>query len=84
MGGSFVSIALQHSAPADVILHALAGRDVGPLAAALALIDEAGELIDVADRPILTDGPAGRRAAHPALFADIIAAAAHLAPLLST
>lgn len=32
------SIALQHGAPADVILHALNGRDVGPLAAALNLI----------------------------------------------
>jgi len=33
------SIALQHGAPAAVIAHALAGRDVGPLAAALALSD---------------------------------------------
>jgi hypothetical protein len=65
MGDPCVSIALQHGAPADVILHALAGRDVGPLAAALALIDEAGELIDVADMPILADGPVGRRAANP-------------------
>jgi ribonucleoside-diphosphate reductase alpha chain len=34
------SIALQHGAPAAVIAHALAGRDAGPLAPALALIPE--------------------------------------------
>ena len=34
------SIAMQHGAPLAVIRHALAGRDEGPLAAALALIDE--------------------------------------------
>ena len=34
------SIALQFGAPASVIRHALAGRDGGPLAAALALIPE--------------------------------------------
>jgi ribonucleoside-diphosphate reductase alpha chain len=34
------SIALQYGAPAGVILHALAGRDAGPLAAALAEIQE--------------------------------------------
>jgi len=33
------SIALQFGAPAAVIHHALAGREIGPLAAALALID---------------------------------------------
>jgi hypothetical protein len=32
-------IALQHGAPAAVICHALAGRDTGPLAAALALVE---------------------------------------------
>ena len=40
-GAIIASIALQHGAPADVILHALNGRDVGPLAAALALVDRA-------------------------------------------
>jgi hypothetical protein len=39
---------------------------------ALALIDESGELIEVADMPILAAGPAGRRAVNPALLADII------------
>jgi hypothetical protein len=33
------SIALQFGAPADVIAHALAGRDAGPLAQALALAE---------------------------------------------
>jgi ribonucleoside-diphosphate reductase alpha chain len=32
------SVALQFGAPASVIRHALAGRDAGPLAAALALV----------------------------------------------
>ncbi len=32
------SIALQHGASVDVVRHALAGRDVGPLSAALELI----------------------------------------------
>ena len=32
------SIALQHGASVDVIRHALAGRDIGPLSAALGLI----------------------------------------------
>jgi hypothetical protein len=31
----------QFGAPADVIVHALAGRDIGPLATALALVDVA-------------------------------------------
>lgn len=35
------SIALQHGAPLAVIRRALSGRDEGPLAASLALIDEA-------------------------------------------
>jgi hypothetical protein len=35
------SVALQFGAPASVIRHALAGRDAGPLAAALGLIEEA-------------------------------------------
>jgi hypothetical protein len=34
------SIALQFGAPAAVIRHALAGRDTGPLATALALLQE--------------------------------------------
>ncbi len=35
------SLALQHGCPLEVLRHALAGRDVGPLGAALALIAEA-------------------------------------------
>jgi len=35
------SIALQHGAAAAVIAHALDGRDVGPLAAAPALVEAA-------------------------------------------
>jgi len=34
------SLALQFGAPAAVIAHALTGRDAGPLAAALALVDQ--------------------------------------------
>lgn len=47
------------------------GVDIGA-AGALALLTEAGELVDVADMPVLQDGPAGRRAVNPALLADII------------
>ena len=35
-----VSIALQHSAPLASLRHALDGREVGPLAIALGLLDE--------------------------------------------
>lgn len=47
------------------------GVDIGA-SGALAFIDESGELIAVADMPILADCPAGRRAVNPALLADII------------
>jgi hypothetical protein len=38
----------------------------------LALLSPAGELVDVADMPVLRDGPASRRAVNPALLAAII------------
>ena len=40
---------------------------------ALALLDEAGELIEVADMPILRDGPKNRPTANGPLLAEIIA-----------
>jgi crossover junction endodeoxyribonuclease RuvC len=50
---------------------AVLGVDIGN-AGALALIDETGALIDVADMPILRDGPAGRPAVNGPLLAEII------------
>ena len=47
------------------------GVDIGA-AGALALLDVAGELVDVADMPVLTDGPSNRRAVNPALLAAIV------------
>jgi hypothetical protein len=38
-GAIVASLALQFGAPAAVIAHALAGRDTGPIAAALALVE---------------------------------------------
>jgi hypothetical protein len=40
-GAIIASICLQFGAPASVIRHALAGRDTGPIATAMALIDGA-------------------------------------------
>jgi ribonucleoside-diphosphate reductase alpha chain len=37
------SLALQHGCPYETIRHALNGRDVGPLSAALDLIDRGGQ-----------------------------------------
>ena len=48
------------------------GIDIGA-AGALALIDDAGELVDVADMPILRDGPANRPAVNGPLLAEIVA-----------
>jgi crossover junction endodeoxyribonuclease RuvC len=47
------------------------GIDIGA-AGALALLDEAGELLDVADMPILRDGPAGRPTVNGPLLAEIV------------
>ena len=48
------------------------GIDIGSCGA-IALLDDNGELIDVADMPILRDGPAGRPAVNAPLLAQIIA-----------
>ncbi len=50
----------------------LLGIDIG-VVGALALLTETGELIDIADMPVLDDGPAGRRSVNAALLANIIA-----------
>jgi crossover junction endodeoxyribonuclease RuvC len=47
------------------------GVDIGS-AGALALLDEAGELLDVADMPILRDGPANRPAVNGPLLATLV------------
>jgi hypothetical protein len=47
------------------------GVDIGS-AGALALVDEAGELLDVADMPILRDGPAKRPAVNGPLLAALV------------
>ncbi len=50
------------------------GVDIGA-AGAVALLTDSGELIDTFDMPCLADGPAGRKAVNPALFAEIVAKA---------
>jgi crossover junction endodeoxyribonuclease RuvC len=47
------------------------GVDIGS-AGALALLTEAGELIDVADMPILRDGPSKRPAVNGPLLAELV------------
>lgn len=47
------------------------GIDIGAQGA-LALLDREGGLIDIADMPILRDGPAGRPTINPALLANIV------------
>jgi hypothetical protein len=47
------------------------GIDIGA-AGALALLDESGDLIDVADMPILRDGPKGRPTVNGPLLAEIV------------
>jgi crossover junction endodeoxyribonuclease RuvC len=53
----------------------IVGVDIGSRGAiaVLALRASLPELLDVFDMPCLNDGPAGRRAVNPALFAEIIA-----------
>jgi hypothetical protein len=53
---------------------AVLGVDIG-LTGEIAILSEAGELIDVMDMPCLEDGPKGRPAVNAALLADIIAGA---------
>ena len=55
---------------ADVISTIL-GVDIGA-ARALALVTEAGELLEVADMPVLRDGPASRPTVCPPLFAESV------------
>lgn len=47
------------------------GIDIGA-AGALALLTDEGDLVDIADMPILRDGPAGRPTVNAALLADIV------------
>ena len=47
------------------------GIDIG-VQGAIATIDASGALIDVADMPVLADGPAGRRSVNAPLLAEII------------
>jgi crossover junction endodeoxyribonuclease RuvC len=47
------------------------GVDIGS-AGALALITEAGELVDIADMPILRDGPSNRPAVNSPLLAELV------------
>lgn len=52
-------------------VNSIIGIDIGARGA-LALISAAGELLNVADMPVLADGPKGRPAVNPALLADLI------------
>lgn len=45
--------------------------DIG-VVGALALLTDAGDLVEVVDMPVLKDGPAGRRTVNAALLADIV------------
>jgi crossover junction endodeoxyribonuclease RuvC len=47
------------------------GIDIG-VQGALALLDADGGLIEVADMPVLSDGPAGRRGVNAPLLAEIV------------
>ena len=49
----------------------LIGIDIG-VVGALSLISPSGDLIEVADMPVLNDGPAGRKAVNAPLLASII------------
>lgn len=50
----------------------IVGIDVGA-SGALALVSRDGDLIEVADMPVLADGPSGRRAVNGPLLAEIVA-----------
>ena len=56
---------------AGALPSAVLGIDIGA-SGALALVSEAGELLDMADMPVLADGPAGRRTVNAALLSDIV------------
>ena len=47
------------------------GIDIG-VVGALALLTDDGELLDIADMPVLSDGPAGRRTVNGPLLAAIV------------
>jgi hypothetical protein len=55
------------SAPACIL-----GIDIG-LVGALALVTRDGDLLEVADMPVLADGPSGRRSVNAPLLAEIVA-----------
>jgi uncharacterized protein YbjT (DUF2867 family) len=50
---------------------AILGIDIG-VTGAIALLNIAGELVDVFDMPVLQDGPKGRRAVNAPLLAPIV------------
>jgi crossover junction endodeoxyribonuclease RuvC len=52
---------------------AVLGIDIG-VTGALALLDASGELREVFDMPVLSDGPAGRRNVNAPLLSEIVAA----------
>lgn len=47
------------------------GIDIG-VHGAVALLDDAGQLLEIHDMPVLADGPAGRRSVNAPLLASII------------
>ena len=49
----------------------IVGIDIG-VVGAIALLDAGGGLIEVADMPVLQDGPAGRKSVNAPLLAEII------------
>lgn len=49
----------------------LIGIDIG-VAGALTLLDEAGELLEIADMPVLRDGPKNRPSVNAPLLAEIV------------
>lgn len=51
----------------------LLGVDIGAQGA-LALVGPDGALLDIADMPILRDGPAGRPTVNPVLLANLVRA----------
>jgi crossover junction endodeoxyribonuclease RuvC len=64
---------LPHLAPPHLLKcgKTVLGVDIGACGA-LALVDEDGNLLDIADMPVLQDGPAGRRAVNAPLLAEIV------------
>jgi crossover junction endodeoxyribonuclease RuvC len=56
------------AAPAQAVI---LGVDIGATGA-LAMLTDAGELLGVADMPVLADGPAGRRGINAPLLAELV------------